>query len=891
MPESAVNKSLFLIFAIALIYCVVLLPQIEIGPYQFFIYHTPTLLLARFAGAFRVALVMPLTLIMLFFTVEVLPPGAYIELGCFFLLLVSMHALAPSGKSEQRLLIGLSSLLILCFPIYALALSLTRPEGLLFSAANAATFIIPAAFSLVLAEVVWHLYLSLLMGFLQKRGLNHELERTSLVTFLTLSCSALIALVFALFLIIWGNRWSEILSEDFQAEADQLAYSQLMANRYEVGLAVERALLRGGDSTGFHLDADARFLFVFLTRDQSANADYSVLKNPRPESVWHEKSIEALQSQMRKFIYLMGMVPSEIDTASPVYLMVEDLAYPVYAFSLGEDSLVYAVDSRLQGAIDNLSETNAISIRKILSSNYPLAVLEAGEANVISYDWLGGLVFSENNNDGPTRLATLSALSTHTQIAYKISDELKQQFALELPFENTLIIQTAIFPKLQLMFRALVVMALFLVFALLVSALFGLLLSRRIASPILAMAEGLLTVASQDSLSVSTSDSKGDFYNADMGLGYELFELQKRFNLHAKETREVSSMLESSVLGYESLLSAMPIGVMEVDGDYQLRFRNEAIAEITGDSAEAAHRLRIKGEEIFEASESASEYSLTIPNESPRQLLLLVVPRVDRLRRESGFWLLATDVTSQKALDSQLLQAAKLATLGEMSTGMAHELNQPLNIIKLAAHNMTNSITKGRANDQSMINRIQRIESAVDRAATIIDHMRAFGRVAGEDFAPFSVSSAIAAASDLVHEPMKANGITLITDVDSQARVLGNKIQFEQVLINMINNARDAILSTGTAGRIDVGQILDAETVTVIIEDTGCGIPVEALPHIFEPFFTTKPVGKGTGLGGSISYGIIQDMQGSIWAENVVGGARISIRLPLVSDSVEHETG
>ena len=105
----------------------------------------------------------------------------------------------------------------------------------------------------------------------------------------------------------------------------------------------------------------------------------------------------------------------------------------------------------------------------------------------------------------------------------------------------------------------------------------------------------------------------------------------------------------------------------------------------------------------------------------------------------------------------------------------------------------------------------------------------------------------------------------------------------------MINNARDAIISTGTEGRIDVGQILDAETVTVIIDDTGCGIPMDALPHIFEPFFTTKPVGKGTGLGGSISYGIIQDMQGSIWAENIAGGARISIRLPLVSDSVEQE--
>lgn len=258
---------------------------------------------------------------------------------------------------------------------------------------------------------------------------------------------------------------------------------------------------------------------------------------------------------------------------------------------------------------------------------------------------------------------------------------------------------------------------------------------------------------------------------------------------------------------------------------------------------------------------------------------------------EAGFWLLVTDLTKQKEIDGQLLQTSKLAMLGEMSTGMAHELNQPLNIIRLATNNMTNSISKGRANDESMMNRLQRIDSAVDRAATIIDHMRAFGRIAGEDFEPFSVSSSIAAASNLVSEPMKANGISLTVDLSQDAQVLGNTIQFEQVLINMINNARDAILSNGAEGRIHIGQKLDAECVTVTIEDTGGGIPVDALPHIFEPFYTTKPVGKGTGLGGSISYGIIQDMQGSIWAENVVEGARISIRLPLVSDSVEHEAG
>ena len=113
MPESAVSKLLSLIFAIVLLYCVVQLLQIEIGPYQFFIYHTPALLLTRFAGAFRTVLVLLFTLILLFFTVEALPPGAYIEIGCFCLLLVSIHALVPSGKSEQRLLIGFSSLLIL----------------------------------------------------------------------------------------------------------------------------------------------------------------------------------------------------------------------------------------------------------------------------------------------------------------------------------------------------------------------------------------------------------------------------------------------------------------------------------------------------------------------------------------------------------------------------------------------------------------------------------------------------------------------------------------------------------------------------------------------------------------------------------------------------------
>jgi C4-dicarboxylate-specific signal transduction histidine kinase len=122
---------------------------------------------------------------------------------------------------------------------------------------------------------------------------------------------------------------------------------------------------------------------------------------------------------------------------------------------------------------------------------------------------------------------------------------------------------------------------------------------------------------------------------------------------------------------------------------------------------------------------------LALEGQPQKNLLLAITSRKDNQGSDSGFWLLVNDLTKQKAMDSQLLQTAKLATLGEMSTGMAHELNQPLNIIKLAANNMSNSLAKGRASSESMMSRIQRIDAAVDRAATIIDHMRAFGRVAG----------------------------------------------------------------------------------------------------------------------------------------------------------------
>ena len=188
-------------------------------------------------------------------------------------------------------------------------------------------------------------------------------------------------------------------------------------------------------------------------------------------------------------------------------------------------------------------------------------------------------------------------------------------------------------------------------------------------------------------------------------VSFELNELQETIVWFSEEVASADKQLRSAITGYHRLLSSLPLGVMEIDEGYQLLFRNEAMSEVTGDSAEASYRLRQRAEQLFESGQTLDEYTLHLDDQPPRHLLLAVSIRENNAGQKSGFWLLTTDLTRQKETDAQLLQTAKLATLGEMSTGMAHELNQPLNIIKLALSNLSNSVAKGRATEASIMER------------------------------------------------------------------------------------------------------------------------------------------------------------------------------------------
>jgi signal transduction histidine kinase len=238
----------------------------------------------------------------------------------------------------------------------------------------------------------------------------------------------------------------------------------------------------------------------------------------------------------------------------------------------------------------------------------------------------------------------------------------------------------------------------------------------------------------------------------------------------------------------------------------------------------------------------------------------------------------------RKDASAQIIQASKLATLGEMATSVAHELNQPLNVIRMAAGNSRRTISKGTADPQYLNDKLQRIEEQVARAAAIIDHMRMFGRKAEENPEPIDPREVVTNALGLVGEQLRLAGIEIATELAQDCPfILGHLIQMEQVVLNLLTNARDALAERDGEAKITVRVFEDDEGVHITSEDTGGGIPEDVLPRIFEPFYTTKVMGKGTGLGLSVSYGIVREMDGIIVAENIDNGARFTITFPRVS--------
>jgi len=225
-----------------------------------------------------------------------------------------------------------------------------------------------------------------------------------------------------------------------------------------------------------------------------------------------------------------------------------------------------------------------------------------------------------------------------------------------------------------------------------------------------------------------------------------------------------------------------------------------------------------------------------------------------------------------------LVQAGKMAVLGQMSAGITHELNQPLAALRTLSDNARVLLAKSRPEEVSA--NLALISELTERMGKITGQLKAFARKSPSRLEPVSVRRAIANALSLLERRLTSEGVVITQSLPPhEVEVRGDGNRLEQVLVNLLVNAQDA-MQGAPVRRVEFIVREQGERVLIVVRDTGSGIPEELLPRLFEPFVTTKESGAGLGLGLAISAGIIRDFGGTLVAANRPdGGAEFTIDL------------
>ena len=228
---------------------------------------------------------------------------------------------------------------------------------------------------------------------------------------------------------------------------------------------------------------------------------------------------------------------------------------------------------------------------------------------------------------------------------------------------------------------------------------------------------------------------------------------------------------------------------------------------------------------------------------------------------------------------SDLVQAGKLAALGQMSAALSHEFNQPLGAARNYAENAQVLLERDRIAEAR--GNIDRIIGMIDRMTRISRHLRNFARKPNQQLRPVDLGEAVVAAQELLGWRLAKQGMALEVDLGPVPPVVtGGPVRLQQVLVNLISNAIDAV-EDGPDRRLHLSATTDGALVRIILRDHGLGVPDSVQARIFDPFFSTKQVGKGLGLGLSISYNIVRDFGGRLSMRNhPEGGAEFTIQLP-----------
>lgn len=349
----------------------------------------------------------------------------------------------------------------------------------------------------------------------------------------------------------------------------------------------------------------------------------------------------------------------------------------------------------------------------------------------------------------------------------------------------------------------------------------------------------------------------------------------KLINYLAESEKIFRTMFENSSLGMMLLTENGSIAAVNssfgeifktTPGDLKTKFQHEftdVIANInsSNNNSESATRQFTQFEK-----------SISIPDQGENLWIRINATLISPKGSPPFIFTIVENITQQKNIEKQLIQqqqqmthSSKMTALGEMASGIAHEINNPLSTIGLTAGALQAMLTADKLSKDFALSSYQKIQNTVDRIAKIIKGLRKFSRDASIDPSqPTPINEVIKDSLSLCNESLKSSQIQLhYLETKEDLLVFCRSIEISQVLVNLINNARDAVKGLPEKW-IKVNIVEQSDFVRVEISNSGPKIPIEIQKKIFQPFFTTKPIGEGTGLGLSISIGIVKSHHGTL---------------------------
>jgi PAS domain S-box-containing protein len=345
----------------------------------------------------------------------------------------------------------------------------------------------------------------------------------------------------------------------------------------------------------------------------------------------------------------------------------------------------------------------------------------------------------------------------------------------------------------------------------------------------------------------------------------------------------------------ENIIESISVGILTVKPDGTITNLNSTLEKLLGlhrdeavgknlsevfDEDTLATIRNVVGERGWGLEESRSVYKFGLRGFDSNDLIVnfTVAPLESKNGTVTGGVITIEDVTARVRLEEQLQQSDKLSSIGLLAAGVAHEVNTPLTGISSYTQMLMSQISD--ANPQRKL--LEKIHAQTLRASGIVNNLLNFSRTAGTDFGEVHLNRILDDTIQLLEHQLRHSNITIVRHYEDQLPAsIGNASRLQQVFMNLIINARDAMPS---GGRLDIGTYSQDGAINVELTDEGIGIAPENITRIYDPFFTTKDIGKGTGLGLAVSYGIIQEHGGRIFVTSKPGeGTTFRIKLSSVA--------